>query len=77
MNKILWHYKLAASTCLSVERMQNAAGDIEVLLRALLTSLCTAIHFSCQGDSHYRLGNQLLLLHYAIFMKHLANGLRG
>lgn len=35
-----------------------------------------AIHFSVgQGDNHYRWGSQLLLLHYAIFMKHLANSL--
>lgn len=42
-----------------------------------LTSIfCRAILFSVgQGDSHYRWGNQLLLAHHVIFMKHLANGL--
>lgn len=43
---------------------------------SLTNILCTAILFSVgQGDSHYRWGNQLLLPHHAIFMKHLANGL--
>lgn len=40
------------------------------------TIFCRAILVSVgQGDSHYGWGNQLLLPHYAIFMKHLANGL--
>lgn len=43
---------------------------------SLTTIFCRAVLFSVgQGDSHYRWGNQLLLPHHAIFMKHLANGL--
>lgn len=73
--KELYNYKLTASKCFSQDIMQNA-GDMWNSIMSLTTILCTAIHFSVgQGDSHYRWGNQLLLPHHAIFMKHLANGL--
>lgn len=50
----------------------------EILLEALyyhLHSHSLLIFSVGLGDSHYRWGNQLLLPHHAIFMKHLANGL--
>lgn len=56
--------------------MSNAGCKHRTLLRASAPSSRTAILLSVgRGDSHYRWGNQLLLPHHAIFMKHLADGL--